>query len=75
MTRLAQPSVVPQNIPVPKTTGTGFGDLCSLRRINRHLFMVAFLFPRAMSPLGGSGGDTFGYTGTRKRRVCQKFRV
>lgn len=55
-----------QNIPVPKTTGTGFSSLFSLRRVNRRPLAVFHLL--AMSPLGGSGGGTFGCAGTRKRQ-------
>lgn len=62
-----EPQII-QNIPVPKTTGTGFGDLRRLRRMNRRPLAVFHLL--AMSPLGGNGGDTFGYAGTRNRRFA-----
>lgn len=56
------------NTSVTKTNVTGFGDLCRLRRMNRRLLAVFHL--SAMSPMGGNGGDTFGYAGTRNRRFA-----
>ncbi|HEU0228941.1 MAG TPA: hypothetical protein VFR20_00070 [Burkholderiaceae bacterium] len=66
--RLAQQGAFDDNNPVGKTTLTGFGDLCSSWRMNRR--PLAVFHSQAMSPLGGDGGNTFGYAGTHERRFA-----
>jgi hypothetical protein len=67
-TPLASGPEIVQNTPVLKTTGTGFGDLCGSWRMNRR--PMAVFHSLAMSPMGGNGGDTFGYAGTHERRFA-----
>jgi hypothetical protein len=70
MISVAQFNLLPQNMPVPKTTGTGFGDLDLDRRITAD--RAVFLCPLANVCLlwAGLGGDTFGYAGVLSSRFA-----
>jgi len=52
---------------VPEKEGTGFGDLNLTMADNR--LRRSFFVQSTVPPMGGSGGDTFGYAGFR----CHRF--